>query len=62
MNISPGTYTTLYCEELDKQHIYHAERKGGDKFKKRRKQLRKQRKRIEDTNTQKGVTYKAGVF
>ena len=44
------------------EHIYHAERKGGDKFKKRREQLRKQRKRKEDTNTQKGVTYKAGVF
>ena len=58
----PGTYTTLYCEELDKQRIYHAERKSGDKFKKRRKQLRKQRKGIEDTNTQKGVTYKSGVF
>ena len=57
MNISPGTYTTLYCEELDEQRIYHAERKSGDKFKKRRKQLRKQRKGIEDTNTQKeGVT------
>ena len=63
MNITPGTYTTLYCEELDKQCIYHAERKGGDKFKKRRKQVRKQRKGIEDTNIQKeGVTYKAGVF
>ena len=63
MNISPGTYITLYCEELDKQCIYHAERKSGDKFKKRRKQLRKQCKGIEDTNTQKeGVTYKAGVF
>ena len=32
MNVSPGTYTTLYCEELDKQRIYHAERKSGDKF------------------------------
>ena len=25
MNISPGTYTTLYCEELDKQRICSAQ-------------------------------------
>ena len=34
MDISPGTYIILYCEELDKQRVYHAERKSGDKFKK----------------------------
>ena len=63
MDISPGTYTKLFCEQLDRQRIYHAKRKGGDKFKKRRKQLRKQRKGIEDTNTQtEGVMYKSGQF
>ena len=63
MDVSPGTYTTLYCEELDKQRVYHAERKSGDKLKKRRNQLREQLKGIEDTDTQKeGVTYKSGEF
>ena len=62
MNVPPGTYTTLLCDNLDKQRVYHAERKSGDKFKKRRKQLRRQRKGLEDTNSQKGVTYKSGEF
>lgn len=63
MNVPPGTYTTLYCTELDKQRVYHSERKNEDKFKKRRKQLRRQRKGLQDSHTQtEGVTYKSGEF
>lgn len=60
MDVPPGMYTTLYCAELDKQQIYHSERKTGDKFNKHQKQLRRQCKGIEGTyNQTEGVTYKS---
>ena len=61
MGVSPGTYTNCFCEQLDWQQSTML--KGEDKFKKRRKQLQKQRKGKEDTNTQtEGVMYKSGQF
>ena len=63
MDVPPGTYTTLYCAELDKQRVYHSERKSKDRFRKRRKQLRRQRKGIQDTHVQaEGTTYESGQF
>ena len=63
LGISPGKYTEIGCETMDRERLYKAAYKEKESNKKRRKVLRGQKKKKEDKKKQsEGLMYGAGQF
>ena len=63
LNREPGIFTMQICDNLDKERKGSALYKISDKYKKRRKPIRRSSKQKQDNNIEdEGTSYEAGSF